>query len=119
MEELSKLTSHPTAADLYEIVRERIPNISLGTVYRNLEFLAESGEIKKLRLSGEQARFDADTSDHLHIRCDECGRVDDFEFEASDPVAECPEKLRGYKIIGCRMEFHGICPDCLGKKSGD
>ena len=118
LDELSKLKTHPSAAELYEIVRRKVPNISLGTIYRNLEFLSESGQIKKLTLTGEQARFDGDISSHLHVRCDVCGRVDDFEYEVGDPVAESPNKLRGYKINGCRMEFYGICPDCLKKNKG-
>jgi len=119
MEELSRLKTHPTASDLYEVVRKRIPNISIGTVYRNLEFLTEAGKVRKLTLVGEQARFDGDISDHLHIRCDECGRVDDFDFETAKSAVKCPEYLQGYKILGCRIEFQGICPDCLKKEHGE
>ena len=58
LEELRKLRSHPTAPVLYEIVRRRLPRISLGTVYRNLELLAKSGVVRKLELSDSEARFD-------------------------------------------------------------
>ena len=62
LEELQKLQSHPTAAALYEIVRRRVPKISLGTVYRNLELLARTGLIRKLEFAGAEARFDGNVS---------------------------------------------------------
>ena len=77
LEELKKLKCHPTATELYEAARSRIPKISLGTVYRNLELLASNGIIKKLEFSGAEARFDGNTSKHYHARCIHCGRVDD------------------------------------------
>ena len=66
LEELRKLKSHPTADELYSIVRERLPRISLGTVYRNLDFLADSGEIRRLEAAGSTKRFDGDISNHQH-----------------------------------------------------
>jgi Fur family ferric uptake transcriptional regulator len=69
LEELAKTNSHPTACELYDIVRRRLPRIGLGTVYRNLELMAESGMIVKLEVGGVQKRFDADTTPHYHIRC--------------------------------------------------
>jgi Fe2+ or Zn2+ uptake regulation protein len=64
------------ADEIYEAVRKRIPRVSLGTVYRNLEILSELGEIQKLELAGSMNRFDWDTNKHYHIRCMECGRVE-------------------------------------------
>ncbi len=113
LDELRKLDSHPTADEIYEIVRGRLPRISLGTVYRNLEFLSRCGIIRKLELSGSQMRFDGFTDRHNHIRCIRCGRVDDLPAEQL--LTECDRDLlkeTGYKVIERRIEFLGICPNC-------
>jgi Fe2+ or Zn2+ uptake regulation protein len=112
LEELQKLTSHPTAAGLYEIVRLRLPQISLGTVYRNLDLLAGLGKIKKLDLCGHQARFDGNLQKHDHIRCVRCGRVDDMFNCPLDPSNTTFNDWGGYEVIGHRLEFFGICPCC-------
>lgn len=112
LEELMKLESHPTAPVLHDLVRRRLPSISLATVYRNLDLLAEMGHVAKLGLSGEQARFDGNVHPHDHVRCVRCGRVDDLE---AVPLAELPDggqERAGYQILGRRLEFFGICPEC-------
>ena len=91
LEELRKLRFHPTAAELYEVVRARIPSISLGTVYRNLEFLARSGVVQRLRTSGRGARFDGNPRKHYHVRCIYCERIDDV-LELPEGIA--PEDLQ-------------------------
>ena len=112
LEELAKLTSHPTAAELYEIARRRLPKLSLGTVYRNLELLAADGAIQKLEISGTESRFDGNPERHHHVRCVRCGRVDDVHGLPADLVRADFRTLSGYDIIGHRLEFAGICPDC-------
>lgn len=114
LEELKKLTSHPTAAELYEIARRRLPKISLGTVYRNLELLTQMGVVRKLQISGGEARFDGDVEHHYHVRCVRCGRVDDVHGVPGELVRANFESLNGYNIIGHRLEFLGICPACKG-----
>lgn len=116
LEELRKLECHPTAPELYELVRLRLPKISLGTVYRNLEFLKDAGTIQKLELSGNEARFDGISNKHNHVQCLECGRVDDLRGLPNDAVIEHPEFIDGYRIEGYHLEFYGICPECLEKE---
>ena len=77
LEELRRVNDHPAADEIYHRVRKRLPKISLGTVYRNLEVLCELGEIQRLELSGSTKRYDGVPNKHYHIRCVECGRVDD------------------------------------------
>ena len=106
---------HPSADELYEMVRKRLPRISLGTVYRNLEILVEQGEIQKLELGGTIKRYDGIAKKHYHIRCIECGRVDNAPVA---PLNQLEDKLYGatvYTIIGHRLEFMGLCPDCTAK----
>jgi len=112
LEELQKLTSHPTAAGLYEIVRRRLPKISLGTVYRNLELMAEMGAIQKLTFSGAEARFDGNPDRHDHLRCVRCHRVDDWPGPALDLSPAGRDDSHGYQILGHRLEWLGVCPSC-------
>ena len=119
LEELKKLSCHPTAAKLYEIARARMPNISLGTVYRNLELLAQKGVIQKLQISGAEARFDANPEQHCHVRCIRCERVDDVHDLPEDFVKGQVHSLAGYDIVGYRLDFLGICPDCRGGRGAD
>lgn len=112
LDELRRLTSHPTPADLYEIVRRRLPKISLGTVYRNLELLTKMGSIQKLELSGAEARFDGNPKQHFHARCVRCGCVDDLHDVPADVVKDGFASLGGYEILGYRFEFVGICSAC-------
>lgn len=115
LEELKRLTSHPTAAELYEITRARLPKISLGTVYRNLKLLADNGVIQKLQLSGSQARFDGDPGRHDHVRCVGCDRVDDLSDLPGDFVKGEAESPSDYGILGFRLEFIGVCPECRSR----
>jgi Fur family transcriptional regulator, ferric uptake regulator len=116
LEELAKVTSHPTANDLYDIVRQRLPRIGLGTVYRNLELMAESGLILKLEVGGTQKRFDATISPHYHIRCIQCAKVDDIDIPVQHHINEIATAACDYQILGHHIEFSGICDDCAQKK---
>ncbi len=116
LDELRKTKSHPTADELYEMVRKRIPNISLATVYRNLEILSGCGMIKKLHTSGSQKRFDANVDNHQHIRCLGCGRVDDLYCDSVNPLECVAGKNIDYEIIDYKLEFIGLCPECRVKQ---
>jgi Fur family ferric uptake transcriptional regulator len=117
LEELRRSHSHPTAAELHEAVRQRLPRISLGTVYRNLELLASAGRIRKLPLSGETMRYDGDLGSHYHIRCVECGKIDDVEIPALDIDSALLDSSDGYEILGHRLEFIGVCQSCRGQRA--
>ena len=118
LEEIKKSTNHPTADELYERVKKRLPRISLATVYRNLEIMFEAGLINKLEISGRQKRFDWDLNQHDHIYCVQCHRVDNIDLGTQDKITLPPEESHGYQVSGCRVEFFGICPKCgkQGKK---
>lgn len=120
LEEVRKdLDRHLTADEIYEEVRKRMPRISLGTVYRNLEILAELGEIQKLEMAGSIKRFDGNPQKHYHIRCLRCGRLDNAPVA---PLQQIENKLYGatvFTIIGHRLEFEGFCPQCSEKRAAD
>lgn len=116
LEELRKLHTHPTADEIYALVRRRMPRISLGTVYRNLDFLSESGDIVKLEVAGSIRRFDATTTPHCHVRCVRCGCVADVHG-ASLPTDVGAAEAPGFTITGARMEFDGLCDACRAAAS--
>lgn len=112
LQELRKVTSHPTATTLYHIVREQLPKVSLGTVYRNLELLTKAGLIRKLNVSGKEARFDGDISHHYHLSCVICGRIDDMINPPAISIENDTVEQDGWKISDHRIGFYGTCPEC-------
>lgn len=117
LEELAKVKSHPTASELYDMVRKRLPRIGLGTVYRNLELMADNGMILKIEVGGTQKRFDATTDDHYHIRCSSCGKVDDIDVPVIKELVSEASTASAYQIIGHHVEFTGICNSCQNQQS--
>lgn len=112
LEELSKVKTHPTANEIYDMVRKRLPRIGLGTVYRNLDLMADNGLILKLEVGGTQKRFDATTDLHYHIRCTECGRVDDIEMDVLPQLDRMIADATDWQVLGHHIEFTGICTAC-------
>ncbi|MBU0479735.1 MAG: transcriptional repressor [Proteobacteria bacterium] len=113
LEELCKVTSHPTAAEVYTMVRKRLPRVSLGTVYRNLELLNECGTIQKLDFGEPHKRFDGNSEPHYHINCVECGRVDDVHMPMDKQLEDKAIGSTGYRITGHHVSFSGVCPKCM------
>lgn len=114
-EYLSQTKEHPTADMIYLKIREKYPNISLGTVYRNLNFLAEKGEIIKLDGMDGSDRFDGRTKPHYHFLCNKCQKLMDLEMESIDHINEIAGKGFSGKIEGHVTYFYGQCPECLDK----
>jgi Fur family ferric uptake transcriptional regulator len=117
LEELRKLHSHPTADEVYDTVRKRIPRISLGTVYRNLETLSQWGLAQKLELAGAPRRFDGSTEDHYHVRCVRCGEVADVPIEPLGSLEEPIRSFTDFEIIGHQLSFLGFCASCRREAS--
>jgi Fe2+ or Zn2+ uptake regulation protein len=115
LEELRKVKTHPTADEVYEMVRQRLPRVSLGTVYRNLEMLSQLGMIRKLEQGGSRRRFDGNVREHYHVRCIRCGRLEDAPVESVAAIEDALHPVTDYEIVGHRLEFIGLCPQC--KKS--
>ena len=103
--------SHPTADWVYAQVRAEIPNISLGTVYRNLKLLKEEGQILELDLAGT-GRFDGNTRNHYHFVCERCGRIFDLDEPVHKEQDERVAKKMGFKVLNHLLEFRGLCKDC-------
>ena len=107
---------HPTADVVYMNVRKENPNISLGTVYRNLTLLSDMGEIQRLRVGDGVDHFDADTSPHYHFVCSECGSVIDLEMEGIDHIQETAGANFDGQIAGHVTYFYGKCGACMNAK---
>jgi Fur family ferric uptake transcriptional regulator len=112
LEELRKVDTHPSADEVYEMVRKRLPRISLGTVYRNLEVLSKCGAIQKLEPGCSLKRFDGDPHEHYHIRCLQCDRVVDAHFDIDLNFTNNDSEGNNFKIIGHKLEFIGLCSKC-------
>jgi Fur family transcriptional regulator, peroxide stress response regulator len=109
--------SHPGADWVYDQVRKEIPNISMGTVYRNLKILAEAGEIKEIEIPGSLSRFDGNKHNHYHFRCEKCNRLFDLD-EVVDRTLEVDiAQKTGFKVKRHYLEFIGLCLDC--QKTGE
>ena len=112
LDEIKNLTSHPTADEIYDLVRKRIPRVSLGTIYRNLEILSREGLIQKLDIGGTQRRFDGCTDNHYHFRCISCGQVVDLTTKPLKEIEFTISKLSPCQIHGHRLELIGLCMTC-------
>lgn len=104
---------HPTADMVYLNVRKDFPNLSLGTVYRNLTLLADMGEIQRLRLGDGVDHFDADTSLHYHFVCTDCNSVFDLKMDNIDSIQDIAGAGFDGKIAGHVTYFYGTCGACM------
>ena len=108
---------HPTAGVVYQNVRQEYPNISLGTVYRNLTLLAERGEILRLQVGDGVDHFDADTSRHCHFICSDCGCVTDIRVDCMEEMLTKARQGFQGRIERQSTCFYGLCEKCLDKTS--
>ncbi len=111
-EYLSQSKEHPTADTIYMDIRESYPNISLGTVYRNLNLLVEMGEILRINGMDGSDRYDGNTLKHYHFLCNKCKRVLDIEMEAIDHINSTANKNFSGKVEGHIAYFFGKCNEC-------
>jgi Fur family transcriptional regulator, peroxide stress response regulator len=109
---LRNTRSHPTADQIYDEVRKDIPNISKGTVYRNIQVLEEDGAISVLNINGTQSRYEVKQESHYHFRCKKCGRVFDLDEPVELELDERVAKKTGFIVAYHQTEFRGICKDC-------
>lgn len=115
LDELKKVCSHPTAEEIHKMVAKKMPQISLATVYRNLDFLVKSDQILKLNSKDKKARYDGTTDKHLHLICKKCGKVMDI-FDCRKLIIESEQlKTSGFKV-GCDyLEIPGRCKKCANR----
>lgn len=114
-------TEHPSAEWVYARLKPELPNLSLGTVYRNIALFREEGSIISVAVVNGQERYDGATHPHTHFICDGCGSVTDVNCQADiEAIVRDAEEQYGFEVIGHKLELHGYCPECkkLGEYTG-
>lgn len=106
-------TAHPTAEMIYQALKPENPKLSLGTVYRNLNQLADDGYI--IRLPFRVERYDANTASHLHFCCEDCGRVLDLHATVPESDFDAMEQETGFHVQRENRVYYGICAECMGR----
>ena len=115
LEMLQGVKTHPTADKVYEEVRKTIPNISLGTVYRNLAKLSDESMIQKVGMGTGVEHFDGNPFPHYHVVCNECGVIDDIEAEPLKSFNEWASQMFKGEIYKHSAVFFGKCVKCKNK----
>jgi Fur family peroxide stress response transcriptional regulator len=110
--ELCGRCDHPDAELLFDAVKQRLPGVSLATVYRNLRLFVEAGMARELTLGGSNSRWDGNTERHHHLLCNACGRVSDFFSEELDTVGGSLKVAPGFQVQGLDIRVTGICGEC-------
>ena len=106
-------TLHPDAEWVYQTVRTEIPDISLATVYRNLNLFKEQGLITSLGTVNGVERFDGNTEPHVHFICTGCGRVDDLkDLKIPQELNAAADRETGGLVSSCQLNFTGLCKTC-------
>lgn len=112
LEYLRSVKTHPTAEEVYSEVRKIDNNISLGTVYRNLDRLSKENLILRIEIANGKDRFDGDTSTHYHAVCKECGRIVDIFIDYFEEIDKIVEKNIDCKVLSHNIIFNTICKNC-------
>ncbi len=117
---LRETKSHPTAEWIYHQLRPKYPNLSLGTVYRNLRFLCERGRAVSLGVINGQEHFDGNFLPHAHFICEKCGSVLDVPHEFFNPESlRTLSQVTGQQVQSASVTFRGICQNCQSHASGE
>ena len=111
-EALSKIDTHPSAEDIYKIVKKEYPSISLATVYKTLETFAENNLISKVNFLHDLARYDGNTSPHHHLVCVKCKKIVDVNDKRLQEIKIPESSKNGFQMLGYRIQFEGICDNC-------
>ena len=112
LEAVQNSTEHPTAVMVYDTLKEALPKLSLGTVYRNLNQLADLGRIRKIPLPDGSCRFDGTLHKHSHIVCSSCGAVADVELPELEALSDSVDVQTGYRLDAYQVYMHGLCSSC-------
>jgi Fur family peroxide stress response transcriptional regulator len=108
--------SHPTANWLYGKLREEFPDLSMGTVYRNLTVLMEQGLIKRIDFGSTFDRFDANAKPHYHFICDVCGEITDLELAIDESLNERVNRTSKHRARRHDIQFRGVCAKCASTR---
>lgn len=112
LEYLLKDEVHPTANEIYEYLKKDFPNMSIATVYNNLNFFKEAGILIELPFGDNSSRFDLSVTQHYHAICNRCGRAIDFDYPGFDEIEQAVERMTGFKVENHQFKITGYCTAC-------
>jgi len=112
LELLRATDAHPTAAELFDQLRPELPNLSLGTVYRNLEVLVSEGLAEKVASPGRAVRYDGNPEPHHHFVCEACGAIRDVDVSVPPQLQTSLRRRHRLRASRLRIDFYGCCESC-------
>jgi len=112
LEYLSSVDNHPTAKTIYNVLKKYIPNLSLATVYQNLNILIKNNSLKEIKIKKMPSRYDFNTENHYHIVCESCGEIKDFNYPVFHEIENVASQLFNYEVYSHSLEVYGICKGC-------
>ena len=119
LEYLRGTNAHPSAETIYTDLKQQIPDLAMGTVYRNLTHFKQQGLVSSVATVNGVERFDANTDPHIHFFCNGCDAVIDLmEMQIPDSLKSVAEADYGGQVADCHLSFTGICEDCLKNQGG-
>ena len=115
---LRERTDHPSAEMIFSTLKPEIPDLSIGTVYRNLTIFRQQGTAKCVATVGGVERFDGNVHEHVHFICSDCHSVIDLhELKTPEALSTAAESCMGGKVEACQLSFTGVCKECLAKRN--
>lgn len=111
--------AHPTADEIYKALEDKFPNMSVATVYNNLRVLKDLGLIRELTYGDDSSRFDCNMTDHYHIMCNICGKIEDFHYPSLEEIEALAEQVTGFEVSHHRMELYGTCKSCQERRKAN
>jgi Fur family transcriptional regulator, peroxide stress response regulator len=105
---------HPTASEIFEAARQRLPGISYATVYNSLRYLKEAGLVLEIRFGDSASRYDRETGRHDHAICNGCGKLVDFDLPDADRLMQAAALKSRFQAESVHLTLRGLCPDCQG-----
>lgn len=112
-----KNLNHPTAYHVYEEIKKQYRNISLGTVYRNLNFLVDAGDIQRLAFKGSPEYYDQAVQPHYHLKCTACGEIVDLWLDYFNAIDTLVMEKSQCKVHHHTIDFCGLCPQCVEQRT--
>ncbi|MCX8030661.1 MAG: transcriptional repressor [Thermodesulfovibrionales bacterium] len=106
--------NHPTVEDIYNYVVEQFPNISLATVYKNIDILKNMGLVQEVTIDPDKKHYDPDTRHHHHLICVQCKKIIDVDIDFDIRVPK--DYLEDFEITTTHIDFYGICKSCKTKE---
>ena len=108
-------SDHPTASEIFEAARQRLPTISYATVYNSLRHLKEAGLVHEISFGDSASRYDRETDRHDHAICNQCGKLVDFDLPQTEQLMQAAARKSQFKAESVHLTLRGLCPECQGK----